>query len=106
MYELILVPLDGSPRAEAILPYVEGIASGRSSKIIFLQVIEPITPVVTPSEMMPYYDPQLNELLVQEANTYLAAKKDEFQKKGMDAEAIVLQGPVVRSILEVAEKRQ
>jgi len=105
MYEVILVPLDGSSRAEVILPYVEGIATGRSSKVIFLQVVEPVAPIVTPGEIMPYYDSQVNDLIVKEANSYLAAKNDEFQKKGIASEAVVMHGPVVRTILEVAEKK-
>jgi nucleotide-binding universal stress UspA family protein len=42
MYKKILVPLDGSKRAEAILPYVEELAQCAKAKVIFLQVIEPV----------------------------------------------------------------
>jgi nucleotide-binding universal stress UspA family protein len=40
MYNKILVPLDGSKRAEAILPHVEQLALGYQAKVILLQVIE------------------------------------------------------------------
>ena len=38
MYKTILVPLDGSRRAESILPHVEKLALEFKSKVIFLQV--------------------------------------------------------------------
>ena len=41
MYQTVLVPLDGSPRAESILPHVENLAIQFKSKVIFLQVVEP-----------------------------------------------------------------
>ena len=106
MYEVILVPLDGSARAEKILPYVEGVIAGRTAKVILLQVVEPIAPVVTPSEMIPYYDTDLLDSVKQEAVNYVTAKQADLQKKGIDAEALVMQGPVVRTILDVAEQKK
>ena len=47
MYRKILVPLDGSKRAEKILPHVEELARRYKAKVIFLQVIEYKT-VTTP----------------------------------------------------------
>jgi nucleotide-binding universal stress UspA family protein len=41
MFRTILVPLDGSPRAEAILPYVEQFAKGFDTEIVLLRVFEP-----------------------------------------------------------------
>ena len=38
MYHKILVPLDGSKRAEKILPHVEELARRYKAKVIFLQV--------------------------------------------------------------------
>lgn len=106
MYDVILVPLDGSARAEKILPYVEGVIAGRSAKVILLQVIEPVAPVVTPTEMIPYYDTDLIESVKQEAVAYVTAKQDELQKKGFVVEALVMEGPVVRTILDVAEQKK
>jgi nucleotide-binding universal stress UspA family protein len=47
MYHTILVPLDGSKRAEAILPHVEELAQRNDSKVILLRVIEP-DPITCP----------------------------------------------------------
>jgi len=40
MYHKILVPLDGSKRAEKILPHVEELAKRYKAKVILLQVVE------------------------------------------------------------------
>jgi nucleotide-binding universal stress UspA family protein len=42
MYKKILVPLDGSKRAEAILPHVKNLALCFKAKVIFFIVIEPL----------------------------------------------------------------
>jgi nucleotide-binding universal stress UspA family protein len=105
MYDIILVPLDGSTRAETILPYVEDLALGRKSKVILLQVIEPSMLMVTPYDMVPYYDTALAERVVAEAQHYLAARQGEFQEKGIEAESLVEQGAVVQSILAVADRK-
>jgi nucleotide-binding universal stress UspA family protein len=106
MYRIILVPLDGSKRAETILPYVEDMALARKSKVIFLQVIEPNATMVTPYDMVPYYDTEMAERWMEEAKTYLASVQGEFREKGIEAKTIVEQGPVVRTILDVAEREQ
>ena len=42
MYEKILVPLDGSKRAEAILPHVQALLEKNiQAKAILLKVVEP-----------------------------------------------------------------
>ena len=48
MYKLILVPLDGSARAERILPYVEELAQKFGSKLLLLQIVEPLVTGVSP----------------------------------------------------------
>ena len=40
MYQTILVPMDGSKRAEAILSHVESIAKSDDAKVFFLKVEE------------------------------------------------------------------
>jgi nucleotide-binding universal stress UspA family protein len=105
MFEVILVPLDGSKRAESILAYVEGMALGRKSKVILLQVIESSTLMVTPYDMVPYYDAELAERVIADAKTYLMAREGELRAKGIEAESIVVQGPIVKTILDVADEK-
>ncbi len=106
MYKTILVPLDGSHRAEAILPQVEEIAHCFEAKVFFLQVIEPIY-VYTG---MPGYidntglEKNTREMLSQRAKDYLASLKGEFREKGIQAKLFVEEGPVVGTIISVAER--
>ena len=104
MYKKILVPLDGSKRAETILPNVEELARCLGSRVIFMQVLEPTATMVSPYDMVPYYDAEEMERRSQEASLYLAGIAGEFREKGIQAKEVVVQGPVVRSILDVANQ--
>ncbi len=43
MYKNIMVPLDGSPLAECVLPHVESLAGGcLMDKVTFVRVVEPL----------------------------------------------------------------
>jgi nucleotide-binding universal stress UspA family protein len=104
MYSTILVPLDGSTRAEAILRHVELLAQRFQSKVVFLQVIEASMQegVVPPSRAVP--DAGLRRLRSEEVDNYLAGWEGEFREKGIDARRIAERGPVVETIINVAER--
>ena len=42
MYHTILVPLDGTRQAEAILPQVEELARSHEARVVFLRVLLPV----------------------------------------------------------------
>jgi nucleotide-binding universal stress UspA family protein len=44
MYERVLIPLDGSPPAETILPFAEEIARSFEAEVVLLTVVEPLAP--------------------------------------------------------------
>jgi len=104
MYHTILVPLDGSKRAEAILPHLEELARRYEAKVIFLQVIE-IFPLLAGSEIayVKQYEGEFEEQAKQ-AEVYLAGLKGEFRKKGIEARTLVAHGPVVEGIINTAER--
>lgn len=104
MYKKILVPLDGSKRAESILPNVEELSRCLGSYVVFMQVLEPTATMVSPYDMVPYYDSEEMERRSKEASIYLAGIAGEFREKGIQAKEVVVQGPVVRSILDVANQ--
>jgi nucleotide-binding universal stress UspA family protein len=103
MYRRILVPLDGSARAEAILPCVEELAHQFGSTVILLQVLEPVyISLLNP-------DPQVDTLVSQteekqrlEAEIYLNGRCGEFRERKIEARTVIVRGPVVPSIAEVA----
>jgi nucleotide-binding universal stress UspA family protein len=103
MYKTILVPLDGSRRAEAILPYVEELAQHFHSKVIFVRVVEPV-PIVSSSHEA-YANVYLERLQRFEAEIedYLLALRGEFREKQIEAEGIIEHGPVVDAICRSAE---
>ena len=111
MYQTILVPLDGSPRAEHILSHVENLAVNYKAKVIFLQVMEPMQ-IVNPSiihvssALTDTVEESLKDfnLRYEEINTYLAGHQGEFKEKGIVARKFVEQGPVVDTIISVAQR--
>ena len=100
VYEKILVPLDGSQRAEAILRHVEELALRFEAKVIFVQVVEP-APLVAAAESAYMHLRQGDyERRAREAQAYLAAQQGKFRGIGIEAESRVLFGPVVEAIIK------
>jgi nucleotide-binding universal stress UspA family protein len=106
MYNTILVPLDGSKRAEAILAHVEQLAHRFGASVVLLQVIEPVPLLVG----LRGAEVGLEQLelgrRMKEAKSYLAALKGEFREKGIDARTLVDYGPVVNTIIEAAKSEE
>ncbi len=46
MYKRVLVTLDGSPLAEAILPFITEIAGPLDMEVVLLRVVNPVPPQV------------------------------------------------------------
>ena len=100
MYSTILVPLDGSKRAEAILPHVEELAQRYGTKVIFIQVVAPAPSGVglRGVHLAPYHRRR------GEARSYLAARQGEFREKGIKAQIHVIDGSIVEAIIDAAER--
>jgi nucleotide-binding universal stress UspA family protein len=111
MYKKILVPLDGSPRAEKILPHVEALAKEDNASVILLQTIEPssadFTPglnsMVTPQELEIYW--KSLQAAEKEGDEYLKKKAAELGKKNIKAEVVLQRGDAVASIVNVAKEK-
>jgi nucleotide-binding universal stress UspA family protein len=103
MYKTILVPLDGSERAEAILPHVEELARRFEARVVLLQVLEPLPALVSPYDMIVDTEPDL-ERWQQEAQRYLEIKNKRLQAHGIETAVRVELGAVVKSIIQVAEQ--
>lgn len=105
MYRNILVPLDGSKRAEAILPHVEDLAKRYKAKVILLSIVEFEPLVIAPEPMYSGFDLQNHQQRIKEVENYLADRQREFQKKDIETEIIVGDGPIVQEIINCAEKK-
>lgn len=106
MYETVLVPLDGSKRAEAILPHVEEIALRCDAEVVFVQVIEPVPYVIGPEGMPVMVQEDDLEQRTEHAASYLAAQEGKFREKGIEARTTVLHGPVVDAIIDAARREE
>ena len=104
MYKRILVPLDGSTRAEQILKHIEGLALANRSLVILLQVVQPEIISDGYKSVMIQQTEELNQLRQQEARGYLAQIAAELRNKGINTQTVVETGAVVASILRVAQK--
>jgi nucleotide-binding universal stress UspA family protein len=104
MYKTILVPLDGSKRAEAILPHVEQLALRYEGKVVFLQIVEPPPLMVVPAQPDMALHQQELERRTGQAESYLKAIQGEFREIGIEARTELGQGPVVEAIIDVAAR--
>jgi nucleotide-binding universal stress UspA family protein len=107
MYKKILVPLDGSDRAEAILPHIEEMAKRFGSQVIFMRVVEG-----------DYFVPGYQEVVdisgyeqeyarrKKEVETYLEDIKRRFTEKSIDNKPVISYDSVVQSILNTAEAEE
>jgi nucleotide-binding universal stress UspA family protein len=101
MYHKILVPLDGSKRAEKILPHVEELALRFKAKVIFLNVIEY---KIVPAGEDQYINLSAQELdkVKKQAEAYLAGIRKEFSAKNIESQSGVIYGAVVEGIINIA----
>jgi nucleotide-binding universal stress UspA family protein len=104
MYQTILVPLDGSKRAERILPHVEALALKFEATLILLQIVEPILLGASPYDTGAIYLAEEIDRRTEEAKTYLAGMKNLLREKHIEAQTKVEYGPVVSTVLAVADE--
>ncbi len=106
MYKTILAPLDGSKRAEAILPHLEEVARRYDATVILFQVVEtPPLPFGFGIADAEQYQ-EVFEQQEKEAENYLIGLKEMFQQKGINIRIRVGHGPVAHEIIKTAESEQ
>ena len=105
MYQTILVPLDGSIRAEKVLKHVEQLALSTGAKVILIRVVSP--PKITGFEESPpeYFQKQLDDR-IGAAEKYVDDLKGQLKEKAIEATSQVVFGSVVKEILDAAEREK
>ena len=99
MYKSIMVPLDGSKVAEAILPEIEKMAASMRARIILLRVCR--------AHVFPGKDPTKAEVeVIREAEKYLNEIAKQLTTKGLDAEIHVRYGDVADEILSHSKRNE
>jgi len=103
MYETILVPLDGSERAEAILRHVEDLAGRYGARVVFLRVVE-LVPMDLGLRGASTLIREEVDRRTKQAESYLAALQDEYRDKGIEVRTSVVHGSAVEAITKAAER--
>jgi nucleotide-binding universal stress UspA family protein len=104
MYKRAVVPLDGSPVAEAIIPFIVEIAGPLDMEVFLLRVLPPTHPVVL--EGAPYVEVEDVEARRQDAEEYLAPLAAELRKKGVRVETGVRRGVPGEEIVAAARESE
>ncbi|MBI4232852.1 MAG: universal stress protein [Chloroflexi bacterium] len=103
----ILVPLDGSPLAEGVVPLVEALGAGLGLPVRLLQVISEtaLYPVAWPASEGMYF-PDLLADLTEEARRYLGQVAERLRSKGLQVEIVVQPGNPANRIIAAANQRR
>lgn len=106
MYTRILVPLDGSPRAEAALPIATRLALASGGTLILTRIVN-VSPELSPYFALPVGSaPQLTYDIIDEAKTYLEQVREHTNRHGIPVETNVSVGMTAPVLLEaIAETR-
>jgi nucleotide-binding universal stress UspA family protein len=106
MYKVILVPLDGSRRAEAILPHVEHLARSSDASVVLLRVVEPFYDTVSPDGTSPLLDAaSVVDEEISSAKAYLADLQIKLHEQGIVAtQEVVFSASIVGTIIDVARR--
>jgi len=106
MYKKLLVPLDASKRAEAILPHAESLAKGFGAKVIFLFVEEP--PMMLEHDEVVDQEKLAKQMALKrkEVQSYFDGIIERWRAKGITAEVLYGHGPVVKTIIDTAQREE
>ena len=104
MFERILIPLDGSPRAELALGQVGRILRREDSEVILLRVIDLAEAIRTMDPALRVDTAYLREHERTEAQKYLHDVARRFSDQGMKVHARIAEGPPAETILEQANQ--
>ena len=106
----LLLPLDGSPFAEAPIPFIEELTKGTKTEIVLTTVCEPpLVPSYGDRPINPAWKKHRDELWAEtqkQASEYLNKVKTKLEKHGMKVKSQVIPGDlgrVAESIMQAAQ---
>ena len=105
MYKKVLIPLDGSPFAERILPHIEWLVSPKETELVLVRVVESPQRYFLAHEAV--LVPEAEELeerasVGDQAEGYLQQKSGELREMGFRTQIQVLGGDVASAICDAA----
>jgi len=102
MYKKILVPLDGSPLGEAVLPHAQALAKSAGAEIVILRVPDlPAAELFTRTPALAKNIAQDSEI---ETEKYLVGEAKKLGAKGVKISTLIREGPVSETILAAARE--
>jgi nucleotide-binding universal stress UspA family protein len=101
MYCRILVPLDGSEKAEKVLPIVKDEARCHNATIVLMRVIAPFRSSVM---MVPSLLEQATEQSIRITQDYLDKIASQLRSESFEVEVEIEHGPPAQKILDFAEE--
>jgi nucleotide-binding universal stress UspA family protein len=105
MFHRILIPLDGSERAQRAVPLAAQLARATGSTVVLLHVIAP--PLIGPTFLPPGGIAPVNPTIAQEgADAYLTSIASSPELAGLAVQPLVLIGTAGPTILEAIETQQ
>lgn len=98
----ILVPLDGSSRAESVASHVEALAKATGAKLTFVQVVEPSSraEVVHDDQLV---GPSSDTSELGAARRYLERWAEHELERGLQADTLLMRGVAVDAITKALE---
>jgi nucleotide-binding universal stress UspA family protein len=109
----LLLPLDGSPFAEAPITFIDDLTKGTKTEIVLTTVCEPpLVPSYGDRPINPTWKTHRDALWAetqQQASEYLNKVKARLEKQGMRAKSQVIPGElgrVAESIMQAAQKEK
>jgi len=100
MYKRALIPLDGSPVAETILPFILDIAGPLDIEVMLLRVLPPAPPMPVEGSAPVLIDDEGARRT--DAEEYLAPLAVDLRNKGVRVETMVRPGVPAGQIVEAA----
>ena len=104
MYKKILVPLDGSPVAEGVLPHAQNLAYSEGAELVLLNV------AANAAADFLFADPALAERSVSEqeerSKAYMTQVEERLRAEGVQVSTLLREGAVAQVILDTAEEIQ
>ena len=104
MYSRILVPLDGSPLSEEVLPYVRQLAIGFSAQVIVVEVIEPTTPSIGRGLNPHRHAHETEEYRAGHTAEYLETVVEGLRAEGLDVSSATPSGTPAEAIVAEADR--
>ncbi len=102
----VLVPLDGSPLAETVLPYVEHLAEKMSLEVELVRVVKLSSTYMVYMDGHPYtgVPTDFEAAAEEEASEYLAEVAQRLAARGLKVNRYVLRGAPAQAILDQAQQ--